>query len=123
MINLFKRVKDYELKLNNFESGYTYFSAGELLLILGMMLTNPFVPDFGLQFGLSAAIGYLMPEKMIDGLYENAVKIPLIGKGVRKFEDKLKNHRRLGNFARRLIAGYVATYTIGGACLVASRFT
>ena len=93
--------------------GLEYLVLKEVLLTIGLMFSNPFFPDFGLQFLVSLFIGMLLPEKIINPLNRVILKVP----GVKRFEDALKTRKRLQTIVPRIIAGYFFTYVIGWSCL------
>ncbi len=94
-------------------SGLKYALLKEILLTIGLMFSNPFFPDFGLQFLVSLSIGMLLPEKIINPLNKIILKVP----GVKKFEDALKTRKRLQTIVPRILVGYFFTYAIGWSCL------
>lgn len=103
-----------------------------ILLFIGIGFTNPVVPDGGSQFLAAVIIGTVVPKMMVSPLHCFLLKIPLIGLGVQKFEQKLENAnkfeipfsdreidlKRFKTAFPRLIAGYFFTYIIGGICLM-----
>jgi hypothetical protein len=88
------------------------------LIAIGLMFTNFVVPDFGIQFIVSTAIGLMLPEKIVDPINKLVLKIPW----VKVFEKTLSKNKRLKTIIPRIIAGYFFTYLIGGICLFVAYF-
>lgn len=115
----------YQDKLNSNEIN-TYLKTHNLyisclpdvLFLIGAWFTNPFVPDFGVQFALSTAIGLVLPERAIEPINKGIKKIPGIGKIIQKYERKLENHEKIKHIVPRVLAGYVTTYLIGATSLL-----
>lgn len=92
--------------------------AKNILLLIGLMFSNPVFPDFGLQLITSLAIGLLLPAGLINAINKMILKIPIVkwlNKKLKK--DILKNHKTLKNLIPRIFAGYIFTYAIGFLCL------
>jgi hypothetical protein len=88
------------------------------LIAIGLMFTNFVIPDFGIQFIVSIAIGLMLPEKIVDPINKLVLKIPW----VKVFEKALSKNKRLKTIIPRIIAGYFFTYLIGGICLFVAYF-
>lgn len=86
----------------------------ELLMLIGLMFSNPVFPDFGLQFLVSLIIGLLLPEVIINPIDKLVRKIP----GVEKFVKHLGKNKRLRTIIPRILTGYFFTYLIGWICLL-----
>lgn len=109
---------------NNYKMKYlrcNFYTLGleKILLLIGTWFSNPFIPDFGVQFGLSTAIGLLLPERIVKPISKSIEKIPGIGKFIQKFEKKLENYEKFKYIVPRIIAGYAITYCIGAGSIIA----
>ncbi|KXB00698.1 hypothetical protein AKJ40_00950 [candidate division MSBL1 archaeon SCGC-AAA259M10] len=62
-----------------------------ILLFVGIGFTNPFVPDFGTQFITATIIGTVVPKVIVSPLHCFLLKVPLLGAGICKFEQKLED--------------------------------
>lgn len=93
------------------------------IALIALWFSNPLVPDFGIQFLTATTIGLLLPNQVVDPIYDfiekNILqKIPPL----KKFEEGLYNHKRIRKIMKtkervrtlipRIIAGYVVTYAI-----------
>ncbi|MDD1675423.1 MAG: hypothetical protein LUQ17_01905 [Methanomicrobiales archaeon] len=85
----------------------------EILFIIALLFTNPFVPDWGLQLLVATIIGMLLPERVVRPLDRLISRIP----GVTRFKSYLSKNKRLEQIIPRIIAGYVVTYLIGWTSL------
>ena len=89
-----------------------------VLMLIGLWFSNPFIPDFGIQFLVSFTIGMLLPQKIVEPLNKIVLKVPYVD----KFEKFLKSHRRFRTIIPRIFAGYFITYCIGWSLLLISYF-
>ena len=89
-----------------------------ILLLIGLMFSNPVFPDFGIQFISAFIIGLLLPKIIINPINQIVLKIP----GVKKFEKILSKNERIKTIIPRILAGYFFTYLIGGICLLLVYF-
>ena len=89
-----------------------------ILFTIGILFSNPFVPDYGLQLAVAIVIGLILPEKIVNPLNEFVLLIP----GVKKFEKFLSKNKKLKTIIPRIFAGYFFTYVIAGISLVIAYF-
>lgn len=98
-----------------------------LFITIGLWFSNPFVPDFGIQFLTATTIGLLIPKQFVAPLssivfrlfaFLQKKKIP----GAKEFIGFLKKHKRSRNLIPRIFAGYVITYAIGWSVLAIGYF-
>jgi hypothetical protein len=90
----------------------------DILLLIALFFTNPFVPDFGLQILIATAIGLILPRSVVDPLDRLISRIP----GVTRFKKFLSRNERLSQIIPRIIAGYVITYLIGWISLFVALY-
>jgi cellulose synthase/poly-beta-1,6-N-acetylglucosamine synthase-like glycosyltransferase len=81
----------------------------QILFFIGLMFSNPIIPDYGLQFLASLLIGLLLPSFIIDPIDKLVRKIP----GVERFVKLLGKNKRIRTIIPRILAGYFFTYLIG----------
>ena len=86
----------------------------QALLLIGLMFSNPIIPDWGLQFLVSLFIGLLLPDFIINPIDNLVRKIP----GVEKFAKFLGKNKRIKTIIPRILAGYFFTYLIGWTLLL-----
>lgn len=80
------------------------------LIMAGLLIGMPLVPDWGIQILIAFAIGMLLPEWVIIPV-DKFVKV--IFPPAKLFEEKLENHKKFKKFIPRIIAGYMFTFLIG----------
>ncbi|MEM5879315.1 MAG: hypothetical protein QXU74_02370 [Candidatus Aenigmatarchaeota archaeon] len=86
----------------------------QILFFIGLMFSNPVIPDWGLQFVVSFFIGLLLPDFIINPIDKLVRKIP----GVEKFVRFLGKNKRIRTIIPRILAGYFFTYLIGWTFLL-----
>jgi hypothetical protein len=89
-------------------------SLRDALFLIGLMFSNPIVPDYGLQFFASLIIGLLLPEIIVNPIDKLVRKIP----GVEKFVKHLGKNKRIKTIIPRILVGYFFTYIIGWSLLL-----
>jgi hypothetical protein len=86
----------------------------QILFFIGLMFSNPIIPDYGLQFLVSLFIGLLLPDFIVESIDNLVRKIP----GVEKFVKLLGKNKRIKTIIPRILAGYFFTYLIGWVFLL-----
>ncbi|MEM5766125.1 MAG: hypothetical protein QW423_00585 [Candidatus Aenigmatarchaeota archaeon] len=86
----------------------------QILFLIGLLFSNPIVPDWGLQFAVSFLIGLILPDFIINPIDRVVRKIP----GVEKFVEFLGRNKRIRTIIPRILAGYFFTYLIGWTFLL-----
>lgn len=87
---------------------------GQILLFIGLLFSNPFIPDYGLQFIVALLIGLILPEAIVNPIDKLVRKIP----GVERFVNWLGKNKRIRTIIPRILAGYFFTYLIGWLLLL-----
>lgn len=90
----------------------------EILFLVASLLLNPFLSSFGLQTVISIAVGMVLPQRFVEPINRVLYRIPLINKVVVRFEEKLKQRKRLRTTIPRVLAGYFLTSLVGGILLL-----
>ncbi|MEM5829852.1 MAG: hypothetical protein QW040_04015 [Candidatus Aenigmatarchaeota archaeon] len=84
-------------------------SIKRVLFLIGLLFSNPIIPDWGLQFLASLFIGLLLPDFIITPIDKIVRKVP----GVEKFVEVLGKNKRMRTIIPRILTGYFFTYLIG----------
>ncbi|MEM7826055.1 MAG: hypothetical protein QW451_00275 [Candidatus Aenigmatarchaeota archaeon] len=81
----------------------------QIFLLIGLLFSNPFIPDYGLQFLAALLIGLILPDSIVNPIDKLVRKVP----GVERFVKWLGKNKRIKTIIPRILAGYFFTYLIG----------
>lgn len=86
----------------------------QFFLLIGLLFSNPFIPDYGLQFIVALLIGLILPDCVVNPLDRLVKKVP----GVERFTNWLGKNKKIRTLIPRILAGYFFTYLIGWLLLL-----